>query len=150
MLDRETFIDVVKHTPLVSIDLVVMDNNERVLLGHRRNEPARGFWFVPGGRILKDETLATALYRISRNELGIEYSIENAEFLGCYEHLYNNNFASVPGISTHYVVLAYNITLAPETDLQGDQQHDCLRWFTREDILKNPDIHENTRAYFRE
>jgi hypothetical protein len=40
--------------PLVSIDLIIRDNADRVLLGLRNNEPAKGYFFVPGGIILKD------------------------------------------------------------------------------------------------
>jgi colanic acid biosynthesis protein WcaH len=57
-LSRSSFIDVVKRTPLVSIDIIVENRRNQVLLGLRKNEPAKGFWFVPGGRILKNERIA--------------------------------------------------------------------------------------------
>jgi colanic acid biosynthesis protein WcaH len=60
-LDKELFSTVIESTPLISIDLVVKNNLGQTLLGQRLNKPAKGFWFVPGGRILKDESLATAL-----------------------------------------------------------------------------------------
>ncbi|MFZ9336231.1 MAG: biopolymer transporter ExbD [Burkholderiaceae bacterium] len=56
-LPENLFRSVVAHAPLVAIDLVVQDRQRRVLLGWRRNPPARGYWFVPGGRVRKDETL---------------------------------------------------------------------------------------------
>ncbi|MDP2000518.1 MAG: hypothetical protein Q8K22_13130 [Rhodoferax sp.] len=55
MLDFDTFLDVVNHTPLVAVDLVLVRGGHEVLLGLRNNRPAQGFWFVPGGRILKNE-----------------------------------------------------------------------------------------------
>src|ERR1700731_1256733 len=102
------FLDVVRMTPLVSIDLIVTDGHRRVLVGQRRNRPARNAWFVPGGRIRKDETLDEAFTRIVNDELGIT-SVERsaARFYGVYEHRYADNFAGEPGISTHYIVLAY-------------------------------------------
>ena len=47
-LPENLFRSVVAHAPLVAIDLVVQDRQRRVLLGWRRNPPARGYWFVPG------------------------------------------------------------------------------------------------------
>ncbi|WP_338091415.1 NUDIX domain-containing protein [Sodalis ligni] len=54
---------------MVSIDLIIEDVGE-YLLGYRTNRPASGSWFVPGGRILKDENLETAFKRIISTETG--------------------------------------------------------------------------------
>ena len=111
-LDEASFLDVIDRTPLVSIDLVVADREKRILCGWRVNEPARGFWFVPGGRILKGEMLDEAFGRIATAELGNgDWRRSESRLLGVFEHLYETNFASVPGIGTHYVVLAYRIAV---------------------------------------
>jgi colanic acid biosynthesis protein WcaH len=62
-LEKDTFKTVIASTPLVSIDLVVTNQNGEALLGKRLNRPAKDFWFVPGGRILKEESLAAAFRR---------------------------------------------------------------------------------------
>lgn len=49
--------EVVERTPLVSIDLVVTNARQEVLLGWRNNKPAQHCWFVPGGVVRKGETL---------------------------------------------------------------------------------------------
>ena len=149
MLDRETFIEVIRHTPLVSIDLIVTRDDGCVLLGQRLNEPARNYWFVPGGRIYKDEPLAHAFARICRDELGSEYPLADAELLGCYDHFYRENFAGEPGVSTHYVVLAYRLAAVTELKMLPHIQHDHYRWFHPADIPNDTAIHDNTRAYFR-
>jgi colanic acid biosynthesis protein WcaH len=89
MADSETkkispddFIEVVKKTPLVSIDLIIKNNLDQVLLGLRNNEPAKGFWFVPGGRILKNELIAEAFERITEEELGISLAYRDSIFFG--------------------------------------------------------------------
>ena len=79
-LPRQEFLAVVKTTPLVSLDLLVQDRQGRVLLGMRKNEPARGFWFVPGGRIMKDEALAAAFERILDAELGLRACLPATSF----------------------------------------------------------------------
>ena len=55
LLDKDTFSTVIQNTPLISIDLIVENKKGQILLGKRVNEPALGYWFVPGGRIFKDE-----------------------------------------------------------------------------------------------
>jgi len=47
-LGRDEFAEVVKRAPLASIDLVVKNSRREMLVGLRKNEPAKGFWFVPG------------------------------------------------------------------------------------------------------
>ncbi|WP_324295571.1 NUDIX domain-containing protein [Rheinheimera sp. UJ51] len=59
-LDNSTFSTVLASTPLVSIDLLIENTKGEILLGERKNRPAQGFWFVPSGRILKNESLAAA------------------------------------------------------------------------------------------
>ncbi|WP_188925660.1 NUDIX domain-containing protein [Shewanella algicola] len=61
----------IENTPLVSIDFVVYNQKGEVLLGKRNNRPAQGGWFVPGGRIKKDELMSAAFKRLAKNELGV-------------------------------------------------------------------------------
>lgn len=146
-LERSDFLHVIRHTPLVSVDLLVRDREGRVLVGWRVNRPARDAWFVPGGRVYKDERLGDAFARITAAELGVAFSIREAEALGAFEHLYDDNALDAPGVSTHYVVLAY--ALAVETPLPlPDQQHSRYRWMPVDALLADPAVHRNTRAYF--
>jgi colanic acid biosynthesis protein WcaH len=147
-LDPEIFLEIVRLTPLVSIDLVVRNAVGEVLLGLRRNRPAQGMWFVPGGRLAKDERLIEALARQTRTELGLEVEPGACRFLGVFEHLYSDNFSAKPGIATHYIVLAYELSskLIPET--LPTEQHSDWRWFTVPELLESPSVHPNTKRYF--
>jgi len=147
-LDRETLLEVVRYTPLVSVDLIVRNSKGQVLVGLRSNEPAKGMWFVPGGRICKDERIVQAIARVSLDELGVDLSAE-ASLLGVYEHLYDTNFAGAPDVGTHYVVLAYQAGLADGIGLSGDDQHSQFRWAAPADLLADDSVHPNTQAYFR-
>lgn len=147
-LDRETFLEVVRDTPLVSIDLVVTNDKGEVLLGLRSNEPAKGYWFVPGGRIRKNETLDGAFSRIVECELGIRRSREGARLLGAYEHMLPGNFAGVPDVTTHYVVLAHHIKLRNDTIISPDAQHTELRWWPIGQAAQSDTVHKFTREYF--
>ena len=147
-LAAEDFDDAVRLTPLVAIDVIVRSPDGRVLVGRRRNEPAKGQFFTTGGRITKNETLAAAFRRISLAELGVELNIEHAQFVGVFEHLYATNNHEVPGFGTHYVVLAYEVTAA-EKDLRlPADQHGEFERMTEAELLRSPEVHPNVKAYF--
>ena len=114
-LDGDTFKTIIDKTPLVSIDLVVRNELGSILLGKRLNKPAQNFWFVPGGRILKGESLAVAFKRLTLDELGVEVDISDARYLGLYEHFYDDSIFShestAAAVSTHYVVNGFEIML---------------------------------------
>ncbi|GAB5099254.1 GDP-mannose mannosyl hydrolase [Caballeronia sp. LP006] len=150
MLNVDDFMTVVRLTPLISIDLIVTDGNRRVLVGHRRNRPAQGTWFVPGGRVDKDESLDAAFKRVVSNELGVA-SVErsSSRFYGVFEHRYDDNFAGEPGFGTHYIVLAYAMNLSGTVPIGRFDQHSDYRWLLPDELLAREDVHENTKAYFR-
>ena len=107
-LSREDFATVVRSTPLVSIDLLVENRRGEYLLGRRNNRPAQGFWFVPGGRVQKDETLACAFERLTRAELGQTMTLGQGRFYGVWQHFYGDNFGG-EDFSTHYIVLGFRL-----------------------------------------
>ena len=146
-LPRDQFLKLVELGPLVSIDLVIRDDRRRMLLGARENRPAHGYWFVPGGRVGKNERVHAAFNRICEAELGRTLPVSSARFLGVYEHFYEENFAGAPGFGTHYIVLAYAIDCAPEDFYLPHDQHSAYGWLYDAEILTRPDVHPYCRAY---
>lgn len=147
-LNKDEFAQVVRNTPLISIDLIIHDPDQYVLVGLRTNEPAKGKWFVPGGVVRKYERLADAFARIVKAEIGLEASIGDAKFVGVYEHLYDSNFFGEEEFGTHYVVLAHQLNLDHRPPIVGDQQHGRFRWIRPRELISSSDVHQNTRAYF--
>jgi len=146
-LDEQRFLDVIDAAPLVAVDLVIRNEQGKVLLGKRMNKPAQDFWFVPGGRIRKNERIADAVRRVSNSELGA--GVEEGEFLGAFDHIYQDNFLGREGINTHYVAIAYACTLNDRARFTVDSQHSELRWWDVRELLNSNEVHENTKAYFR-
>jgi colanic acid biosynthesis protein WcaH len=146
-LSDAQFADVVRLAPLVSIDLVIKDPDGDVLVGLRTNAPAKGFWFVPGGRIRKNETIRNAFARILQAEIGARAAFDDARFLGVFEHFYpDDRYGRSCG--THYVVLGYELRFASRPHIVLDAQHDLHRWMSEAELLGAADVHENTKAYF--
>ncbi|WP_430525403.1 GDP-mannose mannosyl hydrolase [Burkholderia vietnamiensis] len=149
MLPLDTFLRIVDATPLVAIDLIISNEDGAYLLGHRTNRPAQGFWFVPGGRIHKNERLDDAFRRIARDELGCsDLKRADAELVGIYDHLYEDNFGGAPDITTHYVVMGYKLRGNLNLVSLPNAQHTAYRWATADEIAADRSIHPNTQAYF--
>lgn len=148
LLSADTFSTVVAHAPLVSIDLIVEDADRRILLGRRRNEPAKDYWFVPGGRIRKHETLDAAFLRLTKEELGMSLRRSEASLQGIYEHFYDSDFSGASNRSTHYVVLAYRLRLQRHAMPLPPQQHSEYQWVDENRIADLPSVHPYTQAYF--
>ncbi len=147
-LDQQTFLTVIESTPLVSIDLIVKNSQGQVLLGERLNKPAKGYWFVPGGRILKDEAMSSAFKRLTKDELGTEFLLEQAVLIGPFDHFYQDSIFG-DEYSTHYVAIGYELRLSEELcDLPADIQHQNYQWFDIDELKSSNVVHENTKKYF--
>lgn len=146
MLDAKTFKTVIQNTPLVSIDLCVVFDGQ-VLFGKRNNEPLKGEWFTPGGRIHKNEAWQDALLRIAEAELGLRsIAVEEFELMGVWDHFYNNS-AFDQNTSTHYVNLPHYAELKSRPQITLDHQHGAFRWFDLTAVLNDEEIHPYMRNY---
>lgn len=146
-LSERDFATVVNATPLISIDLIVENAAGDVLLGQRTNRPAQGYWFVPGGRVQKNETLADAFLRLTEAELGEAIPVEQGQFHGVWQHFYPDSFAGEE-ITTHYVVLGYRLQLKDDARALPQAQHARYRWQSPQALIASDDVHANSRAYF--
>lgn len=144
-LPESDFLQLIRMAPLVAVDLVLKDRAGQVLLVQRKDEPARGYYFVPGGRIFKNETIAAAFQRIAKEELELLLGFDRAVLLGLYQHIYDSNRFDVAGLGTHYVVLAHEVTLLERPPLVLDAPH---RWADPAEIAAMADVHPFTKAYF--
>lgn len=154
-LEKKDFENIVLNTPLISIDLCILDKR-KILLGKRNNFPAKNFYFVPGGRIRKNEKLDFALSRILEDEIGHKFIDNNIEkkLIGIYEHFYNDNFLGNYKFTTHYIVLAFLITfdqIEKILDVPSHKdQHSKYIWYDLENKhTKDIEIHKYTTAYFK-
>lgn len=138
----DVWAEVVKHMPIPSVDLVVRCT-DGILLAKRQNEPAKGQWFVPGGRVRKGEHLTETVERVAQEELGVAVSIEKR--LGTYDHLYDTSDVNESG-GKHYV--ANGFLVSPETEsFFLDAQHSSFSIFEVDSL---PDLHPYVEAYIRD
>lgn len=112
-------------TPTIAVGAICVRNGELLLI-RRRNDPARGRWSLPGGRVEAGELLADALVREVREETGLEISV--GDLAGILE-------VPRPG-DTHYVILDYFATVEGSvTPLAGDDATEA-RWVALGDVAR--------------
>ncbi len=148
-LDEGEFVSAVKALPLVSADLVVQNATGQMLLGLRRNAPARGWWFTPGGRVRKNEPFGECLQRVAMTELGLSaLQMSTVRLMGVWDHFYEDS-AFDAGVSTHYVNLPHILRLegVPDMDDLPLDQHSGWRWQDPRDAAVADDVHPYVRVY---
>ena len=55
-IDEKLFLKIRKLMPIATVDILTV-HNSGMLLMLRNNDPAKGVWFPPGGRVIYGETL---------------------------------------------------------------------------------------------
>ena len=140
-LSDDEWATIVRNVPIVSVDLVVL-TDDGVVLAKRTNEPAKGEWFVPGGRVRKGERLEDAVHRVAKEELGIE--VEIVESLGAYEHLYGESDVDRSG-GKHYLANGF-VVRGESVEFTIDDQHGDVQVF--EEIPNN--LHQYVEKYVQD
>lgn len=146
MLDLNTFKIVVDNTPLISIDFIMKNSDNKILLGKRVNKPAKDYLFTLGGRVYKNEKLNDAKQRILKEEVGLDIKNYIPKFIGVFEHFYNDSFVD-NNISTHYVNLAYEIRVSYIQDLPK-AQHNSYNWLSLDELINSNEVHKYVKDYF--
>ncbi len=109
------------------VGAVVRDAAGRLLLVQRANEPGRGLWSIPGGRVEPDETAEQALVREVAEETGLP--VVPTGLVGVVER-------AAPGGGV-YVISDHTAELAPGADPDSVRAGDdalAAAWVRVEDL----------------
>jgi len=80
---------IIESIPIVCVDIIIQNNQSKILLVKRNTEPLKEEWWVIGGRINKGENILEAAKRKVLEEVGLK--IINLDFFGIYEDQYENS-----------------------------------------------------------
>ena len=109
--------------PILCVDLVIMHEGKYLLL-KRKNEPAKGLWWVPGGRVRKGETIEKATLRKAKEEIGVQVRV--IATAGYYEDSWR---ASVFGKGEGTAVLSIVVLASPRSlKFRIDEQSAAWKW----------------------
>lgn len=149
-LPEAEFVKAVQALPLVSVDLLVINPAGQILLGLRRNAPARDWWFTPGARVRKNEAFTQTLQRVMSTEVGLLSTQVHVQpkLMAIWDHFYDDSAFNTE-VSTHYVNLPHWLKVSRcmcLDDLPSDQ-HSGWRWQDPQEAALAEDVHPYVRAY---
>ena len=124
LIPEDIYKNFVDAMPILCGDCVILNKKEQCLLVKRMNEPLKGQWWTPGGRVYKGEKLEKAVHRKIGEELGIR--LKNLKPLGYYEDQFNKNSQNVEFLHTLGVVFQAE----PESlNIKLNEQSEDWRFF---------------------
>ena len=110
---------IVKLIPIVSVEAAIQIEGAFLLL-KRNNQPAKGEWWFPGGRIKKGETLQQALIREVKEETGL--TITQHKLINVYSRVFPER---------HDITIAY-LCRAEKQEITLNNEHQEYK------LLSNP------------
>ncbi|MBI4146850.1 NUDIX domain-containing protein [Candidatus Woesearchaeota archaeon] len=123
--------EILENMPIVCVDVLV-EHEGSVLLLKRNNEPARGQWFPPGGRLLKNESPIAAAQRICKRETGNTIVVEKQ--VGTYNTTWEKGpFALKTGVHSVNIVF---LARAKNKEVKLDKTSTEYHW-----VNKMPKLH---------
>lgn len=142
-IPSESYKFILENMAIVCVDVAIYNHKHELLLIKRRNEPARGQFWLPGGRIYKGEVRRNAAIRKVHQECGIvvDFLVE----LFTSETIFEDG---PDGIPVHSVNTVY-FTMIKDTDIKLDSQASEFAWLSPADWLLG-DIHPYVAQAVRE
>lgn len=90
---------ILKQIPIVCIDVTIV-HDDKILLIKRKREPARGEWWLPGGRLFLNEELIDCALRKAKEEVGFDCTVDKMI------HYQSTVFPDVHSVNFCYLLLA--------------------------------------------
>jgi len=115
----------VGEIPLVGVGVVLVEKG-RLLLIKRGNEPGKGLWAVPGGKVRIGETLKAAAKREAAEETGLDVDVGEVAWVG--ERI----------TDTHHIVLIDFYAKATGGDLEASDDADEAEWVELDTVDSYP------------
>jgi 8-oxo-dGTP diphosphatase len=122
-----------QQRPILAASICVRRENE-VLLIKRGNNPGKGKWALPGGKVKWGETTKAAALRELKEETGIE--AELGEHLGLFELIEAN---------IHFVIACY-VAYNPLGEIGSASDAADVRWVKISELSQLPLLSTNADA----
>ena len=90
LLPRKLFLKTFDYVPRLAISLIVENKKREVLLARRAIPPGKGFWHMPGGFVLRGESLQHCMQRIAQKELNLKVNPKTAKLIGVFDDLHKD------------------------------------------------------------
>lgn len=118
-----------KNMPIPCVDLVVVDKDKKILMLKRKNDPAKGKWWFPGGRVHFNEPRTEAVKRKAKKECGLD--ITKIRELGTKDLILHNSDATL----SHAITTVFLVRV--EGTIVLDEQSESFEYKTAKEWLSS-------------
>jgi colanic acid biosynthesis protein WcaH len=124
-IDQELYDQILRHMPIACVDVAIVCNG-CVLLVRRDDAPAKGAWWVPGGRVFKGETMRDTARRKAKEEVGLDCHI--GPIIHTAETIFPDGPRGIPVHSINACFLLYPTHDVAAPTIRLDDHHAGWRW----------------------
>jgi len=128
-IPEEEYKIILKKMPILCVDLLIVFGKKFLLL-KRNNEPAKGEYWFPGGRLYKMETIKDASIRKAKEEVNLSCNFKH--IVSIEETIFEKTGAMFTDI--HTVNIVCSLTTKSIAELKVDNLHDGYKWFSYSEI----------------
>lgn len=126
--------------PVVGIGAVIVENGS-ILLEKRKNDPGRGKWSIPGGKVELGESLEQTVIREVQEETGLV--VDEPELIDVVSQVTLDESGKV---KYHYVIVDYLVKVKGGT-ARAASDAAKLEWVRLEEVEKR-DLTKSFRGFF--
>ena len=122
-IPQDLYNEILSTMPIICVDGIIQKGGETLLL-LRDNEPEKGKWWFPGGRVLKGERLEDAIIRKIKEETGL--LCEVLEMLDITQTSFTTGPNDIP---VHTINVCFTLKIKSGV-VSLDSEHNEYGWFT--------------------
>lgn len=134
-IEQDLYNKILELMPILCVDIVI-EYQGKALLVKRKNHPAKGQWWFPGGRVFKGETIEQAAVRNGAEEVGLECNFKN--ILGVEETYFEKAEDMIFAIHTINITVELDLIKYKEPAI--DKDHSEFMWINRNSKEFHPSI----------
>lgn len=124
---------ILENMPIVCVDVVIHNiETDKYLLIKRAEEPAKGQWWVVGGRLHKNERPYECAVRKIKEEVGISDYL-SCQYLSVESTIFSTGYHNIP---VHSVNLIYLIEVQRKQKIEINKTCLDYKWLTMDKALK--------------
>lgn len=137
---------ILKNSIIETIDLIVMDDKNEILLWLRKNNPLKGVYYIPWWRRWKWETINDSIKRKWKEEIWLSIDLNKLSFLWIYDDIYSDSMFDWIGSHCSSITYLYKINDDEIKLIRMDsKQHSDYKFFNIDNDELHPDIQKRVQ-----
>ena len=132
-LPEKVFLAVSSILPIANVDLLILDDENRVLLSWRDDKYFGQGWHLPGGCLRFKETMLERVQKTALAELGTEVEVKPTPL--AVRDVILGKGEDMPRLRAHHLAVLYEcrLTHAVHTEQQESKEYEAgsLKWFAQ-------------------